>query len=160
MKKHKWTDIYNFEEKIQFVVNVYHFEMRKDINSIKMQLDEALLASSCPYLLKANGLFLDFEKKLNLHALFEENIVFPMLNSLSCTGQDKQFKPLLQMLMGEHQEDRLIIQTIFDALAKSSNYKASSLLESLDKFSVKLLEHSKYEDDFIFEVHCESSVFR
>lgn len=126
--------------------------MREDLNNIKNMLDKAVLLQEkvCPYLIQVQQLFLDFDKKLNLHLLLEENIVFPLISAQMAQGPNYSLQPLLQKLMHEHQDDRLILKNIFDLLAKTKYNKASELFTEMEKFSSKLQEHSQYEDDVIF----------
>lgn len=144
----------DLRENIDFVVSVYHSQLKKDCiflsEEFKKQLKNAHPLSE--YLKKANNLFEHLVQRLDFHLIMEESVVFPMIQNAHTINHKLQ--NMLNAMEQEHQEDKVILEKIFHNLSLSQQHKEADtnhLLALIKKFQKQFDIHTNYEDENIFK---------
>lgn len=143
----------DLQDCIDFVLNVYHSQLREDCNTLLDEFKRCIAVSSeQEHLNKASTLFSNLVLRLNFHLVIEESVVFPLIKNSAVLGARQ--KNIIDGMEKEHAEDYEILEKIISHLALSNlNNKAdlSELISKIKKFLMQFEAHAIYEEENIFK---------
>lgn len=146
-QKSTFYSVKSMQDHIRYVVENYHEDFKNDCQNLIQEFQKLSMTDRCPHLHKAKDLFNYLSQKLIFHLVMEENVVFTMiLNNQS----SERLKSIIASMESEHSEDTLILKEIVETLKQSDSKSSSMLIKSVEEFQLQHLEHTRYEEEYIF----------